>query len=436
MVRTEALIETIEEIDPIKVFGKVSEITGLIIKARGLRVSVGDACRIYRDDGGVTDAEVVGFRGPEALLMAIGPTTGVRPGSLVLPTGRRLHVRVSERMVGRILDALGSPIDGRGDFSGEPYPIVSEPVNPLQRQRITEPLDLGVRVLNGLFTCGKGQRLGIVAGTGVGKSVLMGMIARYTEADVNVIALIGERSREVREFIERDLQEEGLRRSVVVVCTAQEPALAKVSAAFTATAVAEYFRAEGKDVLLMMDSLTRVAMAQREVGLAIGEPPTTKGYTPSVFALLPKLLERAGTGHGSGSITGLYTILVEGDDLTDPVADAAMSVLDGHIILSRSLAMEGLYPAVDVQRSISRVMPDIVTEEHKKAAMNFIEVYSSYRRNEDLINIGAYKEGTNPEIDRAIKLMPRLRAYIRQDINQKADLADSIHSLMLIFEEV
>ncbi len=430
------LIERIEKADPIRVFGRVSEITGLIIKARGLRVSVGDACRIYRDDGGVSEAEVVGFRGAEALLMAVGPITGIRPGALVLPTGRRLHVRVSEEMVGRILDALGNPIDGKGDFTGEPYPIVSEPLNPLSRQRITEPLDLGIRVLNGLFTCGKGQRLGIVAGTGVGKSVLMGMIARYTEADVNVIALIGERSREVREFIERDLQQEGLKRSVVVICTAQEPALAKVSAAFTATAVAEYFRARGKNVLLMMDSLTRVAMAQREVGLAIGEPPTTKGYTPSVFALLPKLLERAGTGLNEGSITGLYTILVEGDDLTDPVADAAMSVLDGHIVLSRTLAMEGVYPAVDVQRSISRVMPDIITEEHRKAAMNFIEAYSTYRKNEDLINIGAYKEGANSEIDRAIRLMPKLMAYIKQDLNERADMADSIHSLMLLFEEV
>ncbi|RME64120.1 MAG: FliI/YscN family ATPase, partial [Nitrospirae bacterium] len=385
--------------------------------------------------GGITDAEVVGFKGPEALLMAIGPTTGIRPGSPVLPTGRRLHVRVSRKMVGRILDSLGRPIDGKEEFSGEPFPIVSDGINPLQRERITEPLDLGVRVLNGLFTCGKGQRLGIVAGTGVGKSVLMGMIARYTEADVNVIALIGERSREVREFIERDLQEEGLRRSVVVVCTAQEPGLAKVSAAFTATAIAEYFREEGMDVLLMMDSLTRVAMAQREVGLAIGEPPTTKGYTPSVFALLPRLLERAGTTSGKGSITGLYTILVEGDDLTDPVADAAMSVLDGHIVLSRALAMEGVYPAVDVQRSISRVMPDIVSEHHRRTAMKFIETYSIYRKNEDLINIGAYKEGTNPDIDRAIKLMPRLRAYIKQDIGQKADFTDSLHSLMLIFEE-
>lgn len=434
-MRLETAEELIKDIDPVRVFGKVSEITGLVIKARGLRVSVGDACRIYRDDGGITDAEVVGFKGPEALLMAVGHTTGIRPGSPVLSTGRRLHVRVSKKMVGRIIDSLGRCIDGKEEFSGEPFPIVSDGLNPLQRERITEPLDLGVRVLNGLFTCGKGQRLGIVAGTGVGKSVLMGMIARYTEADVNVIALIGERSREVREFIERDLQEDGLKRSVVVVCTAQEPALAKVSAAFTATAVAEFFRQEGMDVLLMMDSLTRVAMAQREVGLAIGEPPTTKGYTPSVFALLPKLLERAGTTSGKGSITGLYTILVEGDDLTDPVADAAMSVLDGHIVLSRALAMEGIYPAVDVQRSISRVMPDIVSEHHRRAAMKFIETYSIYRKNEDLINIGAYKEGANPEIDRAIRLIPRLRAYIKQDIEQKADFTDSLHSLMLIFEE-
>lgn len=278
--------------------------------------------------------------------------------------------------------------------------------------------------------------MGIIAGTGVGKSVLLGMIARYTEADLSIIGLIGERNREVREFIERDLGEEGLKKSVVVVCTAQEPPLAKVRAAFTVTAIAEYFRNRlGRDVLLMVDSLTRVAMAQREVGLAVGEPPTTKGYTPSVFTLLPNLLERAGTSSGQGSITGLYTVLVEGDDLADPIADAAMSVLDGHIILSRELAMMGQYPAIDVLRSVSRVMNDIVDERHRKLAMEFIEVLSTYRKYEDMISIGAYKEGSNKAVDRAIRMIDKLKVYLRQPINDRRDLADSVHALSLLFDE-
>ncbi len=435
ILTVEPLLREIEEIDPMRVYGKVVEITGIILKATGMRVSVGEACRIYADDGRVVNAEVVGFKDGKVLLMAIDEIDGIRPGSRIFPVGQNLTVKVSPSLVGRVIDAMGSPIDGLGPVEGEPFPLNGKVLNPLERGRITEPIDLGIRAINGLLTCGKGQRMGIIAGTGVGKSVLLGMIARFTEADVNVIGLIGERSREVREFIERDLGEEGLRKSIVVACTSQEPPLAKVRAAFTATSIAEYFRDMGKDVLLMMDSLTRVSMAQREVGLATGEPPTTKGYTPSVFTLLPKLLERVGRGRGSGSITGLYTVLVEGDDLSDPIADAAMSILDGHIILSRALAMQGHYPAIDVLRSVSRLMLEIVDDTHKEKALRFIEILSTYHKYEDMINIGAYKSGTNLDIDNAIQMHPKLMEYLRQGINERMDLADSIHGLYMLFDE-
>ncbi len=427
-------INGLESIDPMRVYGRVVEITGVILKATGMKASIGEACKVYSEGGAIVDAEVVGFKDDRALLMAVGDIQGIKSGSRVLPVGRKLSVNVSPHLVGRVIDALGNPMDGKGRIEGRMYPLFGRHINPLQRQRISEPIDLGIRAINGLLTCGKGQRVGIMAGTGVGKSVLLGMIARYTEATVNVIGLIGERSREVREFIERDLGEEGLKKSVVIVCTAQEPPLAKVRAAFTTTAIAEYFRDQGMDVLLMMDSLTRVSMAQREVGLAIGEPPTTKGYTPSVFTLMPRLLERAGTSSDNGSITGLYTVLVEGDDLTDPVADASMSVLDGHIVLSRELAMEGIYPAIDILRSVSRVMLDIVDERHRKLAMMFIEILSTYKKYEDLISIGAYKEGTNPKVDRAIKMIDRLRGYLKQGINDRRDMGDSLQGLYLLFE--
>jgi flagellum-specific ATP synthase len=304
----------------------------------------------------------------------------------------------------------------------------------LQKQRISEPIDLGIRVINGLITCGKGQRMGIMAGSGVGKSVLLGMIAKYTEADINVIALIGERGREVREFLEKDLGEKGLERSIVVVSTAEQPPLAKVRAAFTATAIAEYFREQGRDVLLLMDSLTRIAMAQREIGLAIGEPPTTKGYTPSVFALLPKLLERVGNDSGKGSITGLFTVLVEGDDLTEPVTDAARAILDGHIVLSRDLAMENHYPAIDVLSSISRVMPDIVDPKHKLYAGKFVEILAQYKKLEDMINLGMYKEGSNQQVDYSISMIEKLRVYQRQGMNEKRDFSDCLQGLYCLFD--
>jgi len=422
--------------DPLRVYGRIDEITGIIIKAVGIRVSIGEACKIYSDGEDPVDAEVVGFREGKVLLMSVGELSGIKPGSRVFPIGKKVSVRVGPDLVGRIIDDAGNPIDNKGPVRGVDYPLFASSPNPLRRQRISEPLDLGIRAINGLITCGKGQRVGIMSGSGVGKSVLLGMISKYTEADVNVIGLIGERGREVREFIERDLGKEGLAKSVVIVSTSEKSPLAKVRGAFTATAVAEYFRDQGKHVLLLMDSLTRVAMAQREIGLAAGEPPASKGYTPSVFALLPKILERVGTAEGKGSITGLYTILVEGDDLTEPVADSARSILDGHVVLSRDLAMENHYPAIDVLRSISRVMPDIVDARHKEYAGRFVETLANYKRLEDMINLGAYKEGSNPKVDYAIKMIDRLRGYLRQGMNDRRDLGDSQQGLFCLFDEV
>ncbi len=421
---------------PLKIYGRIVEITGLTIKATGLNVSIGEACKIYSDNAPPVDAEVVGFKNGKVVLMATGEISGIRHGSRVLPLGKNISVKVSDELIGRVVDEAGNPIDGKGPIHGIDYPLFSSSSNPLTRQRIKEPIDLGIRAINGLLTCGKGQRVGIMAGSGVGKSVLLGMIAKYTEAAVNVIALIGERGREVREFIERDLGEEGLKKSIVVVSTSEQPSLAKVRGAFTATAIAEYFRSCKKDVLLLMDSLTRTAMAQREIGLAVGEPPTTKGYTPSVFALLPKLLERVGTAEDEGSITGLYTVLVEGDDLSEPVADMSRSVLDGHIVLSRELAMENHYPAIDILQSISRVMPHIVDARHKEYNGKFIEAFSTYKKFEDMINLGAYKKGSNPNVDYSIKIIDKLKSYLRQDMDNKRDYADSLQGLYFIFDEL
>ena len=380
------------------------------------------------------EAEVVGFQDGKTLLMASSELTGLRPGTRIFPAGKKTSVRVGNDLIGRIVNDHGEPIDGKGLIRGRRYPLFSSAPPPLQRQRISEPMDLGIRAINGLLTCGKGQRMGIMAGSGVGKSVLMGMIAKYTEADLNVIALIGERGREVREFIEKDLGEKGLERSIVVISTAEQPPLAKVRAAFTATAIAEYFREQGKNVLLLMDSLTRIAMAQREIGLAIGEPPTAKGYTPSVFALLPKLLERVGNDGGKGSITGLYTVLVEGDDLTEPVTDAARAILDGHIVLSRELAMENHYPAIDILNSISRLMPDIVDTRQRDYAGKFVETLARYKKLEDMINLGMYKEGSNPQVDYSIQMIEKLKSYLRQGMDEKRDFSDGLQGLYCLFD--
>lgn len=429
--------EFVREADPIKVYGRVNKGVGLVVEGLGPRANIGEVCQIQQDGIGpdaFVEAEVIGFRDDKVLLMPLGDITGIGPGARIIARGRQRYIKVSDELLGRVLDGLGNPIDGKGAISGKLFPIFNEPVNPMQRRRIEAPLDLGIRSINTFLTCGKGQRVGIMAGSGVGKSVLLGMMARHTAADVNVIALIGERGREVREFIERDLGEEGLQRSVLIVATSDTSPLVRIRGAFIATAIAEYFREQGKDVLFMMDSLTRFAMAQREVGLAAGEPPTSKGYTPSVFKMLPRLIERAGTWQGAGAITGLYTVLVEGDDMNEPVADAARSFLDGHIVLSRELANMNQYPAIDLLQSISRIMKDVVSEQHRAHVERALEILSTYKRYEDVITIGAYKEGTNPRVDYAIRMMERLRSFIRQRVDERVTFDESVRQLMALFE--
>ena len=420
--------------DPIRMNGRVTKIVGLVTEAQGPVSSIGCVCEIYtKGEKAKVRAEVLGFRDDRVLLMPLGDLRGIGPGSVVTSRHERASVRVGDGLLGRVIDGLGNPIDQLGPLAWErEYPIDIDPINPLLRRRIDRPMDTGIRPINGLLTIGLGQRVGIFAGSGVGKSVLLGMLARNTSADVNVIALIGERGREVKDFIEKNLGPEGLKRSVVVVATSDSLPLIRVRGAFVAAAIAEYFRDRGKQVLLMMDSITRFAMAQREVGLAAGEPPTTKGYTPSVFALLPKLLERAGTDSGSGAITGLYTVLVEGDDMNEPIADATRSILDGHIVLSRDLAAQGHYPAIDVLSSISRVMYDIVDGGHRKNAENTKGIMAVYKKAEDLINIGAYVGGSNQKIDQAIKMIDKINAFLRQDIGEKVSLKDSIKGLQAL----
>jgi flagellum-specific ATP synthase len=403
----------------------------LVIESTGPIAKLGTVCDIYpQEDKSSFSAEVLGFRNNSVLLMPFEGIRGIGPGSLVVAQQQTAIIPVSEGLLGRVIDGLGNPIDGKGPISPEKeYPIYAEPINPLSRKRITQPLDIGIRAVNGLLTIGCGQRLGIFSGSGVGKSVLLGMIARKTAADVNVIALIGERGREVNEFIEKELGQEGLKRSVIVVATSDHLPLIRMRGAFIATAIAEYFRDEGKHVNLMMDSVTRFAMAQREIGLALGEPPTTKGYTPSVFTLLPKLLERAGTSSNNGTITGLYTVLVEGDDTNEPIADALRSILDGHIYLSRDLAMQSHYPAIDILSSVSRVMDDIIGKKHRDNANRLKNILSIYRKAEDLINIGAYVSGSNPRIDEAIDMIDKVNSYLRQDIETKVTFDESIKQL-------
>lgn len=427
----------LKRMNPIRVNGKVSEIIGLMVQGNGPAASIGEVCGIVPVNSDVpVEAEVVGFKNGRVLLMPLESIQGLSPGCKILSMGHKAGIGVGKGLLGRVINGLGNPIDDKGPIHFEDeYPIYAEPINPLDRGRIKDPMDLGVRALNGLFTCGKGQRMGIFAGSGVGKSVLMGMIARNTKADVNVIGLIGERGREVREFLEKNLGEEGLARSVVVVAASDMHPLIRMRAAYVATAVSEFFRDQGKDVLLMVDSLTRFAMAQREVGLSVGEPPTTKGYTPSVFSLLPKLLERSGIVEGVGSITGLYTILVEGDDFNEPISDAARSILDGHITLSRSLANKNHYPAIDILQSISRVMIDIVDAEQKKKANDLMNIIATHKKAEDIINIGAYVSGSNPGIDYAIRMVDKVNAYLRQNIDEKIDFIQSKKQLLELLKE-
>ncbi len=430
------LTRAVDGINTVRAYGKVVQVVGLLIESIGPSAAIGDVCRVYpRNLPHPYLTEVVGFKGDRVLTMPLGEMTGIAPGSDIEATGEQFQVQVSTEMLGRIVDGLGNPIDGRGGFTQVMfYPAYREPPHPLERTRITEPISTGIRAIDGLLTLGKGQRVGIFAGSGVGKSTLMGMIARNTTADVNVIALVGERGREVRDFIEKELGEEGRSRSVVVVATSDKPALVRVKAALVATSIAEFFRDQGMDVMLMMDSLTRVAMALREIGLTVGEPPTTRGYTPSVFAFLPKLLERAGTA-ARGSITGLYTVLVEGDDMNEPIADAARAILDGHIVLSRRLASMGHYPAIEVLESVSRVLNDVTDPEHRAAIQQFLDTLATYKEAEDLINIGAYVKGSNPRVDYAIKKIQELQAYLRQGIDESSTLEESIARLKVLMAQ-
>jgi flagellum-specific ATP synthase len=416
--------------------GKVTNIVGLVIEAQGPVSRLGTICDIYtKADSHKISAEVLGFKDNKVLMMPLAEIRGIGPGCPIVARQQRAVIPVGPGLLGRVIDGLGNPIDNKGPIPAErEYPIYGTPINPLSRKRISKPLDLGIRAINGLLSVGCGQRLGIFAGSGVGKSVLLGMIARKTSADVNVIALIGERGREVNEFIEKELGKEGLERSVIVVATSDHLPLIRMRGAFIATTIAEYFRDQGRHVNLMMDSVTRFAMAQREIGLALGEPPTTKGYTPSVFTLLPKLCERAGTSANRGTITGLYTVLVEGDDTNEPIADALRAILDGHINLTRDLATQNHYPAIDVLSSISRVMDDIINPEQRRYANQLKETLAIYRKAEDLINIGAYVAGSNPKIDFAIEMIEKINRYLKQDIDETTPFDESISQLARLFE--
>ena len=419
-----SLKERLNKLPKYRITGKVKSVVGPLIEATLPKVSVGDACSI--ED---IQAEVVGFKDNKTLLMAFDDTKGIKIGSKVIAHGNIPTVRVDETLLGKVIDPFGNCIDGSNNTAKDKVPITLQPVNPLERERIATPFDTGIQVINALLTVGIGQRVGIMAGAGVGKSTLMGMIAKYSSADINVIALIGERGREVREFIEDSLGEEGLKKSIVVVATSDQPPLMKIRAAFTANAIARYFANKGQNVLLMMDSLTRLAMAQREVGLTTGEPPTTKGYTPSVFNLLPKIIESAGN-FKTGSITGIYTVLIEGDDLhSDPVADAAVGFLDGHFVLSRDIANKRIYPAIDILKSISRLMPQLVDAEIQEYQRLIIEMESVYREAEDMINIGLYKKGTNPKIDLALDVHDEIVKFIKQRIDEKISFEESLQNL-------
>ncbi|RMH05418.1 MAG: FliI/YscN family ATPase [Nitrospirae bacterium] len=427
------LLQRLERIDPVKLYGRVLRAVGLTIEGTGPASSIGQLCRIVpAHHPEPIEAEVVGFRDGRVLLMPLGDVRGIGPGSHVIYDAQMPMVPVGPELLGRVLDGLGRPLDGREPIpASAAYPLYHDPPNPLERERIACPLDVGIRAINALLTCGRGQKVGIFAGSGVGKSVLLGMMCRQTEADVTVIALIGERGREVKEFIEKELGPTGRQRAVVVAATSDQPPLVRLRGAFLATAIAEYFRDQGRHVLLLMDSLTRVAHAQREVGLAVGEPPTSKGYPPSVFALLPKILERVAPTP-QGTMTGLYTVLVEGDDLADPIADFVRAVLDGHIVLTRELAARGHFPAIDVLKSISRVMPDIVSRDHLAHARFLLELLAVYQNAEDLINLGAYRPGSNARLDLAVSMIETIQQFLRQDVREQAPLADSVRALEAI----
>ena len=430
-INLEKFNTAIEHCKSMNMIGKVVQIVGLVIECNGPNVSMGELCYVHShfEDVEPLPAEVVGFREGYVLLMPLGETKGIGPGCQVISAQKVLQVKVGPELLGRVIDGLGNPIDGKGPIlCQKEYPIQADPPAPLERPVIKDSLYVGVRAIDGLITMGQGQRIGIMAGSGVGKSTLLSMIARNTEADISVIALVGERGREVKEFIERDLGEEGLKRSVVVVATSDKPALVRIKGALTATAIAEYFRDRGHKVVLMMDSVTRFAMAQREVGLTVGEPPATRGYTPSVFALLPRLLERAGTS-AKGSITGIYTVLVDGDDMNEPIADAVRSILDGHIVLSRNIAAQNHFPAIDVLASVSRVMSAVVPKEHMEANRKLRALMAVYKEAEDLIHIGAYVKGSSPKIDEAVQKIDAINDFLCQGVFEVQSFEETIQRL-------
>jgi flagellum-specific ATP synthase len=423
----------LDTIDLLQVIGKVVKIVGLIVEAQVQGVSIGELCKIQINSTQFVLSEVVGFKEDSVLLMPLGSLTGVRPGSRIYATGSPIRVKVGDGLLGRILDGLGNPIDGKGDLISDIYyPIDQDPPDPVKRPRIKSVLETGVKAIDGVLTLGKGQRVGIFAGSGVGKSTLMGMLARNCEADVNVISLVGERGREVKDFIEESLGEAGLKKSVVVCATSDQPPVIRLKGAMVGTSIAEYFRDQGKNVLFMMDSVTRFAMAQREIGLATGEPPTTKGYTPSVFAMLPRLMERSGTSE-TGSITAIYTVLVEGDDTDEPIADATRGILDGHIMLSRDLAAKNHYPCIEISHSVSRLFSGITSKSHQKAVGRLREIIARYNEAEDLINIGAYVKGSNPKIDDAIEKIDDVNSFLQQATSDRESFDDVVQSLEMLF---
>ncbi len=427
-------IETkLNRLNPITVAGKITKVVGTVVEAVGIKAAIGDICEIFAE-GKKVKAEVIGFNNSHIILMPFEGTEGILPESKIVHLKKQATVGVSDQILGRVIDGLGQPLDGKGEIEAEKeYLLYGNPSNPLSRIPIDEPIDVGVRAINGLITIGKGQRIGIFSGSGVGKTTLLGMMVRNAKADVKVVALIGERGREVRDFIEKHIRD-AMQSTVLVVATSDQSPLVRTRGAFVATAIAKYFRDKGMDVLLIMDSVTRFAMAKRELGLAVGEPPATKGYTPSVFATLPKLLERAGRWE-KGSITAFYTVLVEGDDMNDPIADSVRSILDGHIVLSRELARQNHYPPIDVLNSVSRLMFDITSQKHQRLANHFRDTLATYEKAEDLINIGAYSKGSNPKIDYAISMIDKIRAYLKQDMFESISFEESKRQLEELFNE-
>lgn len=434
LARLKPYAERLQEAPELIVEGKLSRMVGLTLEAIGCRAAIGSRCQIETKSGRIIEAEVVGFAGARVFLMATGELHGLEPDCRVIPMGKGSLAKVGFGLLGRVLDGSGRPLDGKGPLKAdEQISLTGTPINPLSRKPIREPLDVGVRAINSMLCVGRGQRMGLFAGTGVGKSILLGMMTKFTTADIVVVGLIGERGREVNEFVQKILGEDGLKRAVVVATPADDPPLMRVHGALLATSIAEYFRDQGLDVLLLMDSLTRFAQAHREIALAIGEPPATKGYPPSIFAKLPHLAERAGNAdEGGGSITAFYTVLAEGDDTNDPIADSARGVLDGHIVLSRNLAEAGHFPAIDIEASVSRVMPDIVDEAHLQMAREVRRLYSLYQQNRDLISVGAYQRGADPRIDKAIEKNAAILAFLQQDMNEPVDMSRSLSDLQIL----